>query len=358
MSERTRTSISERLAQQMSQVAIGGVAGAGALDEASDAGCEDNVLRNLAPAQHLARIAVDLVSPAPEGQARQDFNDERLQALADSLKRSGIREPIIVTPHGAEPGRYQIVAGERRWRAAKLAGLAEVPCLVDPHLVHRKDKLLAQAEENLHRENLNAVEEAMVLAQLMESRGVDVLEAGELMGKSAMQARRLYRIHLAVDPIKSAVARGQLDARAAVEVIRIYNKVAREDASEGKLAALKTIEVLIDRIVTEGWSIRRIEQYALEIDARGESVSEDAGEKAEGAAAKRARKVRAPPAPGTPAAAAPVPTAGPEPIPLVEHGDGRIVLDAARIARGDISPEEREHLIAVLEELLMQVRRA
>jgi ParB family transcriptional regulator, chromosome partitioning protein len=263
-----------------------------------------------------------------------------------------------VTPHGAEPGRYQIVAGERRWRAAKLAGLTEVPCLVDPYLVDRKDKLLAQAEENLHRENLNAVEEAMVLAQLMESRGVDVLEAGELMGKSPMQARRLHRIHLAVDPIKSAVARGQLDARAAVEVIRIYNKVAREDASEGKLNALKTIEALIDQIVTEEWSIRRIEQYALEVAARGDSVSEDAGGKVEGAEAKRARKVRAPLAPESPSAAAPAPTARPGPTPLVQSADGRIVLDAARIARGEISPEEREQLIALLEELLMQVRRA
>ncbi len=145
---------------------------------------------------------MDLIAPAAEGQARQDFNEERLQALAESLRRSGVREPIIVTPHGTEQGRFQIVAGERRWRAAQLAGLKEIPCIVDPGLVEWKDKLLAQAEENLHRENLNAVEEAAVLAQLMEARGIDAKEAGELLGKSQRQAQRLLQLHAAAAPIK------------------------------------------------------------------------------------------------------------------------------------------------------------
>ena len=155
---------------------------------------EDNVLRHILPDQHLLRVRVDHVAPAKEGQARQDFNEERLASLAESLRRSGVREPIIVTPHGAKPGHFQIVAGERRWRAAQLAGLTEIPCIVDPGLVERRDKLLAQAEENLHREDLNPVEEAAVLAQLMETRGIEVREAGELMGRSYIQARRLEEV--------------------------------------------------------------------------------------------------------------------------------------------------------------------
>jgi ParB family chromosome partitioning protein len=109
------------------------------------------------------------VAPAPQGQARRRFDPKRLTTLAASLRRSGVREPILVIPDPDRPSRYRIVAGERRWRAAQLAGLAEIPCIVDDGLADPKQRLLAQAEENLLREDLNAVEEAVVLVQLMEA---------------------------------------------------------------------------------------------------------------------------------------------------------------------------------------------
>ena len=236
---------------------------------------EDNVLRHILPDQHLLRIRVDRIAPAQEGQARQDFNEERLAALAESLKRSGVREPIIVTPHGAEPGHFQIVAGERRWRAAQLAGLAEIPCIVDPGLVEKKDKLLAQAEENLHRENLNPVEEAAVLAQLMEARAIDAKVAGELLGMNARQARRLLQLHGTAAPIKRAVVRGVLDARIALEMVRIYNRFVRQDESAAGNKALQRIERLIERYVSEAWTMRKLERFAAKLDGKTNTAPEE-----------------------------------------------------------------------------------
>lgn len=143
----------------------------------------------------LIELPVDHVSPGPEPQARQHFDAARLETLARSLKRSGVREPIIVRPDATTPGRYRIVAGERRWRAARLAGLTEIPCLVDEALADPRQRLLAQAEENLHREDLNAVEEATVLVQLMDAFAIDAQDAGALVGRSYQQARRLIQIH-------------------------------------------------------------------------------------------------------------------------------------------------------------------
>jgi ParB family transcriptional regulator, chromosome partitioning protein len=182
--------------------------------------------------------------------------------LADSLKRSGVREPVIVTQDPSQPGRYRIVAGERRWRAAQLAELQEIPCIIDERLAETKHRLLAQAEENLHRENLNAIEEAAVLVQLMEAFGVDAEAAGALIGRSYQQARRLVQIHNAPEPIKDAVIRGLIDGRAGLELVRNHNKLARTPGPNGSKRALAEAEELIDRVVKERWTIRRLENHA------------------------------------------------------------------------------------------------
>lgn len=356
MDETSKTTIAARLAGETAPAGA-----SGAHEDALAPGEEgegDNILRHVLPDQHLLRIAVERLAPATEGQARQDFNEDRLQALAESLKRSGVREPIIVTPHGAEPGRYQIVAGERRWRAARLAGLQEIPCIVDPGLLERKDKLLAQAEENLHRENLNAVEEAAVLAQLMEARGIDVKEAGELLGKSQRQARRLLQLHAAAAPIKRAVARGQVDARAALELVRVHNRFAREDASPSGVTALKRIERLVERYVGEGWTMRKLERYAARLDARsgerepGREELDESGERPAPPAPRMRKAVEAPVAP--PGQEVSRPALG----PVLERRGGHLVLDVGRIERHELSPEERATLIEVFEDLLFKARRA
>jgi ParB/RepB/Spo0J family partition protein len=367
MAEGRQMSIVEKLTSRITraeQVRASEANGADPVAVYAAEATKDAVLASILPGQQLRSVRLDLISPAPDGQARQQFDEERLRALADSLRRSGVREPIIVTPHGAEPGHFQIVAGERRWRAAQLAGLEEIPCIIDPKLVDRPTKLLAQAEENLHRENLNAVEEADVLAQLMGARDLDVREAGELIGRSYAQARRLYRIHMAVEPIKKALIRGELDARGAIEVDRVFNALEKAVGNE---EALKRVEKLLERIVREKWPIRRIEQHAKKVaggDDEESAVATSSGLSGEAVTAAPATVNRS--AETTPDEAAPVVAqevvAEMEVVPdtpprLFTREHGRVVVEEARIQRGLVTPEEREQLIAVLEELLMRVRR-
>jgi len=325
------------------------------LSELAESG-EDNVLRHILPDQHLLRVRVDRIAPAPEGQVRQDFDDERLEALAESLKRSGVREPIIVTPHGAEAGHFQIVAGERRWRAAQLAGLTEIPCIVDPGLVERKDKLLAQAEENLHRENLNALEEAAALAQIMETRSIDVKEAGQLLGKSPRQARRMLQLHGAVPPIKRGVARGQLDARAAIELVRIHNRYLREDDSPSGSHALKRIETLIGRYVKEEWSVRRLEKFAARLDAGDDAESERPAQPPD--VSKNDAPASEPNTSEERSVTTPSATASAKPVPIFTRSGKKLVLDVGRIEGHELSAEERASVIDLLEQLLFEARRA
>jgi len=174
----------------------------------------------------LLQLDLARVAPEADGQSRKAFDDAGLRSLAASLKRSGVREPILVRPDG-EAGRYRIVAGERRWRAAQLAGLAEIPCLVDERLAEPRARLLAQAEENLQREDLNVVEEAAVLVRLMEALSLDAGKAGDLIGRSYQQARRLLQVHQAPQVVKDAVVSRLVDARAALELVRIFNKLAQ-----------------------------------------------------------------------------------------------------------------------------------
>ncbi len=104
--------------------------------------------------QHLP---VDMLEPGPF-QPRQEMKDEALQELADSVAQRGILQPLLVRPHPKKPEHYQIIAGERRWRAAQRASLHEVPVLVK--LLSDADAMAAGLVENLQREDLNAVEEA------------------------------------------------------------------------------------------------------------------------------------------------------------------------------------------------------
>ncbi len=294
----------------------------------------------------LVMVPIGRLLPAPEGQAREQFDAAPLRALAGSLKRSGFRTPVLVTPDPAMPGHFRLVAGERRWRAAQLAGLAEIPCIVDEGLTDPKQRLLAQAEENLLREDLNAVEEAAVLVQLMRAFGVGAEEAGALIGRSYQQARRLIQLLEAPQPIRDAIVQGHIDARAALELVRIHNRLAQRGGPEAKQRAVAAIDELIDRVVNERWSIRRLEKYARELEGgrvqrrrhRG-SAPQVAGEHApSGRAAVATRALQA----------------GGPPYRL----DGaQLTLDVDRVARRDVSPEEREELIKVLEQVLTLVRR-
>jgi ParB family chromosome partitioning protein len=303
-----------------------------------DTHSEPTARRPRAPSPALMSLPVARLFPDPEGQVRRRFDAAAIQTLAESLRRSGVRAPVIVVPLVDRPGDYRIVAGERRWRAAHLAGLNEIPCLVDARLADPAQCLLAQAEENVHRVDLNAVEEAAALVRIMDAFHVDSEAAGAMLGRSYQQARRLVQIHEAPQPVKEAIVSGLVDTRAALELVRIYNKLARRGGPGRQERSLRELEELIDRVVNERWTIRRLERYAKDLEGEGPPA-------APAASPGKATGTVPPPLPASPGGA-----------PWKQVAGG-VLIDTGRIARNDLTPEHCEGLVDLLEDLLMKVRR-
>ncbi|HET9863958.1 MAG TPA: ParB/RepB/Spo0J family partition protein, partial [Steroidobacteraceae bacterium] len=137
------------------------------------------------PGDELANLPLDLLQRG-KYQPRVDMRQESLQELADSIKAQGIVQPIVVRPvEGAAPGtsqRYEIIAGERRWRAAQLAGLATVPAVI--RRVADEAAIAMALIENIQRENLNPLEEARALDRLITEFGITHQQAADAVGRS------------------------------------------------------------------------------------------------------------------------------------------------------------------------------
>ncbi|MBX5441086.1 MAG: ParB/RepB/Spo0J family partition protein [Solirubrobacteraceae bacterium] len=196
-----------------------------------------------APADELRELPVDLIDPNPN-QPRRRFEEEALQGLADSVRERGVLQPVLVRP--LPGGRYELVAGERRWRAARLAGLETVPALV-------RDREDAQALEvalieNMAREDLNPVEEARACAALVEELGLTREEVGRRVGRSRVAVSNLLRLLDLPDEALELLESG--------------------DLSEGHGRALLLAEDHADRralaraAAAEGWSVRTLEERA------------------------------------------------------------------------------------------------
>ena len=126
-------------------------------------------------------ISIELISPNPRN-PRRNFADADLTDLAQSIKEHGIVQPVIVRPAALTPGRYEIIAGERRWRAAQRAGLTEIPVLVRD--VNDRTALELAIIENVQRTDLNAVEEALGYQQLIDDHSYTQADLGQVIGKS------------------------------------------------------------------------------------------------------------------------------------------------------------------------------
>lgn len=140
-------------------------------------------------------------------QPRQEMNPDALQELADSIREQGIMQPILVRVVG--PDRYEIVAGERRWRAAQLAGLDTVPAIV--RTLSDKETLAIALIENIQRENLNAIEEARALVRLQEEFGYSQQQVAAAVGKSRPAVANLMRLTALEKDVVIMLERGDLE---------------------------------------------------------------------------------------------------------------------------------------------------
>ncbi|TXI17584.1 MAG: ParB/RepB/Spo0J family partition protein [Nitrosomonas sp.] len=168
-------------------------------------------------------------------QPRTNMDQVALSELAESIKAQGIMQPILARPIDAD--RYEIIAGERRWRAAQLAGLAEVPALI--RKVPDESALAMSLIENIQRENLNPLEQAMGIQRLINEFGMTHQSAGEALGNSRSTISNLLRLLNLPAPVQELMMHGKIDmghGRAllplpAVEQIRIANLIVQKQLS-------------------------------------------------------------------------------------------------------------------------------
>ena len=191
---------------------------------------------------HYREIPQDSISTNPR-QPRQVFEEEAMAELVHSIREIGLLQPVVVRPT-ADPNRYELVAGERRWRASQLAGLTAIPAIVretpDDHLL--RDALI----ENLHRSSLNPLEEAAAYQQLLDDFGCTQEELATRIGRSRPQVTNTIRLLRLPPPVARRVAAGVLSAGHARALLSLDDEAA--------------MEALATRIVAEGLSVRATEE--------------------------------------------------------------------------------------------------
>jgi ParB family chromosome partitioning protein len=190
----------------------------------------------------LAHVPLDLLSRG-RYQPRVDMREESLAELADSIRAQGVVQPIVVRPVGTpgpgESQRYEIIAGERRWRAAQIAGLSDIPAVV--RRVDDEAAVALALIENIQRENLNPLEEALALSRLITEFELTHQEAAAAVGRSRAAVSNLLRLLELPDAIKSLVEQRQLEMGHARALLSLPN--ARQQSEVGGVVAKKGLSV-------------------------------------------------------------------------------------------------------------------
>ncbi len=199
----------------------------------------------------LVEMELDKIIP-DEDQPRRDFDQEELGKLADSIREQGVLQPIVVTREGS---KYKIVAGERRWRASKIAGKKTIPAIV--RTIDAQKRLELSLIENIQRADLNAIEIATAYAKLKAQSNLTLEQVAKRVGKSVPGVVNTMRLLMLPEEAKRAMVEYHL--------------------SEGQMRPLitatpeQTLEVL-PKIIEENWSARKVEQYMVEVRAKAKAA--------------------------------------------------------------------------------------
>jgi ParB family transcriptional regulator, chromosome partitioning protein len=190
----------------------------------------------------LQYLPLDALQPG-RYQPRRHFDDELLNELAKSIATAGLLQPVVVRP--LTDNRYEIIAGERRWRAARLAGLTEIPCLVSA--ISDAKAIAATTIENIQREDLNAIEEARSYQRLIEEFHYQHDEVAAIIGKSRVYITNMLRLLNLLPEVQQMLIDKQLT-----------NGHGKVLASMSGQEQLRLAQMVID----DAWSVRQLEQYA------------------------------------------------------------------------------------------------
>lgn len=204
------------------------------------------------PGSGMAMLAVADIIPHP-GQPRRRFDEAALTELAASIAARGVIQPVIVVPHGA--GQYQLVAGERRWRAAQRAQLHEIPAIIRD-LSEREVTALALIE-NLQREDLNPIEEARAYHRLAEGEGLTQADIARLVDKSRSHVANLQRLLALPDLVIELVEEGQLSMGHARALIGADNALELATQAIAKNLSVREVERLVRRVNAPASAPRR-----------------------------------------------------------------------------------------------------
>jgi ParB family chromosome partitioning protein len=193
--------------------------------------------------EELREVPVESISPNPR-QPRRHFDDEALNALAGSLGERGVLQPVLVRPN--PQGTYELIAGERRWRAAQIAGMKTIPALVRPH--DDAEALELALIENMAREDLNPVEEARACAALVEELGLTREQVGRRVGRGRVAVSNLVRLLDLPDEVLRLLEEGALSEGHGRALLLAKDHTARRSLARSA--------------VTDGWSVRTLEERA------------------------------------------------------------------------------------------------
>ncbi len=182
-------------------------------------------LKSLLPAAEenssLSNVDISRIVPN-KTQPRKAFRRETLEELAESIKNQGIIQPLIVRPLPGSPGTYEIIAGERRWRAAQLAGIQKLPVIITNY--HDKEAMTVALTENLQREDLNAMEEAEALHALRSALGCSQEDLAGKLGKSRPAVANALRLLLLPEAIQDSVRQEKISAGHARSLLRLEDQ--------------------------------------------------------------------------------------------------------------------------------------
>jgi ParB family chromosome partitioning protein len=201
--------------------------------------------------QELRELPVELIV-ANRRQPRRHFDEAALQALAGSLGERGVLQPVLARPRPG--GTYELVAGERRWRAAQLAGIERIPAIVREH--DDLEAIELALIENMAREDLNPIEEARACAALVEELGITREEVGRRVGRSRVAVSNLLRLLDLPDEAIELLQEGPLSAGHGRALL-----LAEDHGTRARLARAAA---------AEGWSVRALEARARAENARGD----------------------------------------------------------------------------------------
>ncbi|WP_077391616.1 ParB/RepB/Spo0J family partition protein [Mobilibacterium timonense] len=247
--------IPEELEQEAHQAA----AEAGKLERSSASGKGSKAAAGVSaetPAEddpdRVIYVDIDDIKPNAS-QPRKNFNKEKLEDLAESIKENGVIQPVVVRKKGSS---YELVAGERRWRASRLAGMKQIPCLI--RNFDEKQNMIVAIIENMQREDLDPIEEAAGLREMVDRFGFTQAQVSKSLGKSRAYIANSMRLLKLPPEVQDMISQGQLSAAHGRTIINI------EDKEKQKAVA--------NKIVKDGLSVRATERLAEKIkdDARPE----------------------------------------------------------------------------------------